>query len=158
MKTGFFCLLFAAFFACSGPESNQTSDDTSYEATNMTPEEAMRDSLFSAMMAVHDEVMPKMDRMYRLRRQATELADSLSAQSDAPVAPDTLRAIAQRVEEAEEAMMNWMRSNDFEFDGMSHEEIMQELKAEKENIIVVKEKMLNSIEEAEAALNQFDEQ
>jgi len=96
--------------------------------------------------------------MYRLRRRASALADSLQNQPDIPVSADSLRALAQGVEAAEEAMMNWMRSNDFQFEGMSHSEIMQKLEEEKENISVVREQMLSSIEEAEAALAQFDEE
>ena len=156
MKPLFFFLPIALLLACGSPASEQETASSSV-TENMSPEEAARDSLFKTMMAIHDEVMPEMGRMYRLRRRAVELADSLQNDPNIPVTVDTLRAIAQRVEEAEEAMMNWMRSNDFEFEGMSHAEIMQELETEKENITVVRERMLKSIDEAEAALDQFDE-
>jgi hypothetical protein len=147
-------LLFFTLIACSSPERNDNSDNSL--ATDMGPEEAAQDSLFKAVMAIHDEVMPEMDRIYRLRRRATHLADSLQNQTAVPLPADSLRAIARRLEEADEAMMNWMRSNDFQFEDMSHEEIMQELEAEREKIIIVKETMLNSIKEAEATLTQFD--
>ncbi len=157
MKNTYLYLPLILLLACGKPESQQenTSSDTTQ---NMTAEAAAQDSLFKVMMAVHDEVMPEMDRMYRLRSRTTELADSLEGHSNVPLPPDSLRAIAQRIEEAEDAMMNWMRSNKFEFEDMSHEEIMQELETEKENITVVKEKMLSSIEEAEAVLNEIDEE
>jgi hypothetical protein len=148
-----FCILFVA---CGTPDTQESATDETSEA--VSPEEAQQDSLFKAMMAIHDDVMPEMDRMYRLRRRASALADSLQNQPDIPVPADSLRALAQGVEAAEEAMMNWMRSNDFQFEGMSHSEIMQKLEEEKENISVVREQMLSSIEEAEAALAQFDEE
>lgn len=150
--TALFCIL---FLACGTPDTQESATNETSEAAS--PEEAQQDSLFKAMMAIHDDVMPEMDRMYRLRRRASTLADSLQNQPDIPISADSLRALAQRVEKAEEAMMNWMRSNDFQFEGMSHSEIMQKLEEEKENISVVREQMLSSIEEAEAALAQFDE-
>lgn len=156
MKNYLVALLCALFVACSSPNTQDTATKETSEA--LSPEEAQQDSLFKAMMTIHDDVMPEMDRMYRLRRRAASLADSLQNQPNLPVPADSLRAISQRVEAAEEAMMNWMRSNDFQFEGMSHPEIMQKLEEEKENISVVREQMLSSIEEAEAALAQFDEE
>lgn len=157
MRTYLAALLFIIVSACNPPASQE--ENTGGEASeNMSPEEIQRDSLYDAMMAVHDDVMPEMDRMYRLRRRATALADSLQNQPDIPIPADTLQVIAQQVEVAEEAMMNWMRSNDFQFEGMSHQEIMQKLEEEKEKITVVREQMLNSIKEAEEALAQFDEE
>lgn len=157
MKNYLAALLCTLLFACG---STGTQETVSNEETNelLSPEEMQQDSLFKAMMVIHDEVMPKMDRMYQLRRRAAMLADSLQNQPDLPVPADTLRALARRVEEAEEAMMNWMRSNDFKFEGMEHQEIMRKLEEEKENISVVREEMLSSIEEAEEALAQFDEE
>jgi len=150
-------LLFVFLYACNPPASQEESA-IGEVSENMSPEEIERDSLYDAMMAVHDDVMPEMDRMYRLRRRATAVADSLQNQPEIPISADTLRAIAQQVELAEEAMMNWMRSNDFQFEDMSHQEIMQKLEEEKEKITVVREQMLNSIKEAEEALAQFDEE
>lgn len=147
-------LLIPIIFACTSPDNDNASDNTQTAETG--PEAAAQDSLFKAVMAIHDEVMPEMDRIYRLRRRLTGLADSLQNQAVVSIPADSLRAMAIRLEEADEAMMNWMRSNDFQFEDMSHEEIMQELETEREKIIIVKEKMLNSIEEAEAALTQFD--
>ncbi len=144
-------------YACN-PSASQ-EDNASREAPeNLSTEEIQRDSLYDAMMAVHDDVMPEMDRMYRLRRRATAIADSLQNEPDIPIPADTLQAIAQQVELAEEAMMNWMRSNDFQFGDMSHEEIMQKLEEEKEKITFVRKQMLSSIQEAEEALAQFDEE
>ncbi len=144
-------------YACN-PSASQ-EDNASREAPeNLSTEEIQRDSLYDAMMAVHDDVMPEMDRMYWLRRRATAIADSLQNEPDIPIPADTLQAIAQQVELAEEAMMNWMRSNDFQFGDMSHEEIMQKLEEEKEKITFVRKQMLSSIQEAEEALAQFDEE
>jgi len=150
-------LISVLLYACN-PSASQ-EDNASREAPeNLSTEEIQRDSLYDAMMAVHDDVMPEMDRMYRLRRRATAIADSLQNEPDIPIPADMLQAIAQQVELAEEAMMNWMRSNDFQFGDMSHEEIMQKLEEEKEKITFVRKQMLSSIQEAEEALAQFDEE
>jgi prefoldin subunit 5 len=108
-------------------------------------------------MAIHDEVMPEMDRIYRLQKELTQVIDSLeTAGGSSSIPVDSLKTLSAELKEADEAMMNWMRSNDFQFEGMEQEEIMQELQSEKENIIVVRDKMMNSIQQAEEVLQEFE--
>ena len=149
-----FLLSFLLLISCGAPSTE--SSDIDMEVM-LSPEEMTQDSLYKAVMVIHDEAMPKMDYMYQLRNQLTEAADSLQDLSNPPVLADSLRAVALKVEVAEEAMMNWMRSNDFKFEQMAHKEIIKELEKEKTAIIVVKEQMLNSIEKAEQVLAKLDE-
>ncbi|MFP4090031.1 MAG: hypothetical protein ACLFUB_08635 [Cyclobacteriaceae bacterium] len=155
MKHFFLLPAFLIFLAaCQEPATDKNSASATEES--LSPEEAQEDSLFKEMMSIHDEVMPKMDNIMRLKRSLRQKIDSLQqTQTQTNIPTDSLQQLVQDLEEADDAMMNWMRSNDFEFEGMSHEEIMEELRTERENIIVVREKMLNSIEQAQQALEQI---
>lgn len=150
MKKIIYLLAATAMFACNSSQQESQSQ--------LNPEESRQDSLFNEVMAIHDEVMPEMGRIFRLQKELKQVMDSLETQEVSPAIPiDSLKNISVDLKEADDAMMNWMRSNDFKFEGMEQAEIIRELESEKENIIVVREKMLNSIADAEAVLQEFEQ-
>ena len=105
------------------------------------------------VMAIHDEVMPKMGKLGRLVGQLKPMADSLGAAS--PQAK-TMRELQR----ANESMMDWMRGFGDRFDS---EEILEGkalspekqlwLNEEEEKVKAVKELINTSIEKAETLLN-----
>jgi hypothetical protein len=154
-NTGIGLLMALLLTACSSPENKH--ENTTASGEPMNPKEARQDSLFREMMAIHDDVMPEMDNIMKLKRALNDKMDSLqNAQGEAAISTDSLKQVVQSLEAADDAMMNWMRSNDFEFEGMSHEEIMQELRTEQQNITVVRDMMLNSIEQARKTLAELN--
>lgn len=104
------------------------------------------------VMAIHDEVMPKMGHLGKLVGQLKPMADSLGMESPQGKAMRDLQ-------EANRAMMDWMRGFGNTFDA---EEIMKgkaltpEKKAlldeEEDKVKVVREKINTSIANAEALL------
>ena len=105
------------------------------------------------VMAVHDEVMPKMGQMAKLSSALKPLADS------SPEGPEA-KAI-EDLKVAHEAMMTWMKEIG---DTFTHEEIMkgaalsdekkEALRIEADKIAEVKRLMLESIANAEALLKE----
>lgn len=153
MKNIVLMLAAVSMFACDSSQQGSQTQQTPEE----TRLEARQDSLFNEVMAIHDEVMPEMERIYRLQKKLNQVIDSLETEGAAvPVPVDSLRELSAELKEADDAMMNWMRSNDFQFEGMESKEIMEELESEKKNIIVVRDKMLNSIQQAEEVLQTFE--
>lgn len=104
-----------------------------------------------AVMAVHDEIMPKMGQIAKLSGQLKPLADAN------PEGPEAEVVLA--LKESHDAMMTWMKEIG---DTFTHEEIMkgaklsaekkEALKLEAEKIAEVKRLMLESIAKAEALL------
>ena len=105
------------------------------------------------VMAVHDEVMPKMGHMVKLSSALKPLADA------SPEGPEA-KAI-EDLKVAHEAMMTWMKEIGNTF---THEEIMkgaalsdekkEALRIEADKIAEVKRLMLESITNAEALLKE----
>ncbi|WP_281541512.1 hypothetical protein [Maribacter aestuarii] len=104
------------------------------------------------VMAIHDEVMPKMGKLGKLVSQLKPMADSLGDES--------AQAKAMRdLQQANESMMDWMKDFGDRFDS---DEILEgkELSAEKqkwldeeeEKVKKVKEEINSSIAQAEALL------
>ena len=106
-----------------------------------------------SVMAVHDEVMPKMGQMAKLSSALIPLADA------SPEGPEA-KAI-EDLKVAHEAMMTWMKEIG---DTFTHEEIMkgaalsdekkEALRIEADKIAEVKRLMLESITNAEALLKK----
>nr|WKN37087.1 hypothetical protein K4G66_32475 [Tunicatimonas sp. TK19036] len=138
--------------ACQSP-SGQENAVTAEPPENQVKTE--QDSLFDEMMAIHDSVMPEMDHIYQLRQKIQTELDSLqasnSSQSDRL---DALEQVYLNLAEADEAMMNWMRSNDFSFEGMNSEEAKALIAREKQAIQQVAEQIQTSIQEAETLLEE----
>ena len=109
-------------------------------------------SQMEEVMAIHDEVMPKMGTIGKLVGELKPKVDSTETGKQYEVAMKDLQA-------ANTAMMDWMKEFGDRFD---HEEILEgkELSAEKqqwldeeeEKVKVVKEKINGSIARAEALL------
>jgi hypothetical protein len=105
------------------------------------------------VMAVHDEVMPKMGRIAKLSSALKPLADA------SPEGPEA-KAI-EDLKVAHEAMMTWMKEIG---DTFTHEEIMkgaalsdekkEALRIEADKIAEVKDLMLKSIANAEDLLKE----
>ena len=101
------------------------------------------DSLYSVVMGIHDEIMPKMQDIFNIK---TALEDKLS---NSDINNDSLVLIIDELEQAEAGMMNWMRS--FRPDKtVGHDSLMQYYRSEKEKIEKVKKEMETSLEKAKS--------
>jgi len=109
-------------------------------------------SQMEEVMAVHDEVMPKMGAIGKL-------VGELKTKVDTTEMGQKYEAAMKDLQEANTAMMDWMQGFG---DRFNHEEILegkeltqekqQWLDEEEEKVKVVKEKINSSIERAEALL------
>lgn len=104
------------------------------------------------VMAVHDEVMPKMGTIGKLVAE-------LKAKVDTTEMGQQYETAMKDLQEANRAMMDWMRDFGDRFDSdeiLNGKELTEEkqqwLDEEEEKVKVVKEKMNSSIKRAEALL------
>ncbi|MBC6426157.1 MAG: hypothetical protein GDA51_06750 [Ekhidna sp.] len=98
--------------------------------------------LKNVVIAIHDEVMPKIGELRRIRRDLMLQADSLKM-SDSTGAAALLIA-ADEIASANEGMMDWMRNYDPEFEG-SDEEVKAYFEDQKIAIQKVKKNMESSL-------------
>lgn len=100
------------------------------------------------VMELHDEVMPKMGDLMKTKKAL--LAKAAEVESDS-VAAD-LKSLAEDIDLANEAMMDWMRNFDPNFEG-SEEEIEAYLLKKKKGIEKVAEMMNTSLAAGQMAAN-----
>tara|TARA_R110001592_G_scaffold45430_2_gene145171 strand:- start:9053 stop:9502 length:450 start_codon:yes stop_codon:yes gene_type:complete len=99
------------------------------------------------VFAIHDEIMPEMGNLMKLKRETKakiHLLDSLGI--DAKV--DELNTIIQRLDEADEAMMEWMRNFKDPTEETSETEALDYLEEELKKIKEVKKKFNSSSKQA----------
>jgi hypothetical protein len=117
------------------------------------------EQLWDELMAVHDDVMPKIGDMRRISKQLEDMQESgenLSAEMQ-----ERINLALQKLSDAEETMMDWMRNlKQLEplRDSMDEQGVMDYLNAEKEKINQVRDAMLGSLEEGLALLNDIQGQ
>ncbi|MEK6479734.1 hypothetical protein WJR50_19480 [Catalinimonas sp. 4WD22] len=73
---------------------------------------ARAQEIYQEAIAVHDEVMPRMDEIMRLKSLLNERIEGLQQKGE-EINTDSLQhmqEIVQKLEEADEAMMQWMRN------------------------------------------------
>ncbi|MCF8243977.1 MAG: hypothetical protein K9J37_01100 [Saprospiraceae bacterium] len=113
------------------------------------PEFEQEESLRNEVFVIHDEVMPKMSDIVRLKGGLMEMKTDTTIDAE-------VKATMSQLEKAEDAMMGWM--NNFTGpeklrESKSHEEIMAYLQNEKLEITKVRDAMNNSIGTAERILS-----
>lgn len=144
-------LFLGVFYACQGGGSKSANNG------KFSPEELEKQQiLWDDLIAVHDEVMPKIGNIHKISRQLRNYADTTAGLS-----PDVTEKIGQTVEmldKADESMFSWM--NDLRQlkplqDTEKHEDILNYLKEEQKTMNKVKRDMLESIEKGSALIKEL---
>ncbi|HMQ01198.1 MAG TPA: hypothetical protein PKC24_15565 [Cyclobacteriaceae bacterium] len=131
-------------FSCG--EKKQSNPEKTLEETQAET----RDQLYQDVMDVHDEVMPRMGEINRLKRELEEKLSGLLAGDQSQNAA-LIEKISQKIKDLEAAgngMMVWMRQFDVLPDSLGHAKVMEGLEAEMVKIKKVKDDMLNAISNA----------
>lgn len=139
------CSVLFLSFSCKQKQEDKATTTESAAQTASSPQ-------MDKVMAIHDEVMPKMSTIGKLVGELKPKVDSTEMGQQYEVAMEDLQ-------DAHKTMMDWMKGFG---DRFNHEEILegkalskekqQWLDEEEEKVKVVKEKINGSIARAEALL------
>lgn len=109
------------------------------------------EKLKTEVMAIHDEVMPEMGNLMNLKSQLKEKSSELDSLDDSGDL-EQLNLLIQNLEEADEAMMDWMRNYKDPSNEMTENQALEYLKEKMKSIQEVKEKINTSKANATEAL------
>lgn len=112
-------------------------------------QKAQLSTLKDSVMAVHDEVMPKMGALMITSKSLLAMADSLSESDSIKVMK--CRLAAENIDKANESMMVWMRNYEPDFKG-DDAAIIEYLNQQKESIGLVKIQMETALAEGKKIL------
>lgn len=145
--------LLAIFSILSCTKSGDHS--TMNHGSDQTQEEGPNQALYNQMMDVHDEVMPRMDEIMKLKRKLQEeIANSPDMVAERK---QELENVISNLDSASNSMMSWMhRIHEFDplADTVDQEKAREYLETEMEEIKKVKELITESIEKAKVEANK----
>lgn len=111
------------------------------------------ETLKQEVIAIHDEVMPKMDELKKLKKQILQKSNGLASDSKGvPGEIEKLNTIASDLESAFEGMFVWMRQFKSTHEEMTEEEIETYLLDQKIKVQKVNEDVKASISVAKKEL------
>ncbi|HEY0742208.1 MAG TPA: hypothetical protein VGD40_12130 [Chryseosolibacter sp.] len=130
---------------------NNKAEDHSHDGHNAHAQDATETSpnekLYNEVMKIHDEVMPKMNDIHKLKVAIREKIEKN------PNLPKTERvkldAMYAKLDSANEGMMVWMREFRPLPDSVGEEKAKAYLENEMKRVQKVRENMLNALEQAQ---------
>ena len=142
MKSLYLNFILILFFAISCGEKKQTESKT--------------DALLDKVMAVHDDVMPSMMDISKLKKEVNAKIEELAAAGDAENAQkiDELKKAFSDLESSQQGMRNWMKEFDRNFEGRVEEEVLDYLNDQMTKIENVSQAMKSAIKNAEEILSK----
>jgi hypothetical protein len=140
-----FLAILAGVWGC-GQKSNDNGEHD-HDHHEQTGDEGNQE-LYDEVMKVHDEVMPKMNDIYKLKEELKkEIAGAPDMVEEKKKAIESMIA---KLDSASESMMVWMRNFNPLPDSLGEEKAREYLEDQKKKVKKVKEDMLKAIEEAKA--------
>jgi hypothetical protein len=103
-------------------------------------------ALYNQVMDIHDEVMPKMEDLYKLKKKMEE--EIAQSPNLAEERRKELDALIARLDSANLLMMDWMHEFNPLPDSADQEDAREYLENEMERVKKVREKMLEAINQA----------
>ncbi|GMQ29208.1 hypothetical protein [Algoriphagus confluentis] len=124
----------------------QSCGNKQVEANNKLREE---------VIAVHDEVMPKMGQLKSLEKTALQMVEELSASPDPDQEKiDALKTLAVDLDQAYEGMFVWMRQYEIEDGEKTPEEVKAYLEDQMVKVTKVNEDIKNVLQKADSLIKQ----
>ncbi len=144
-------LLLATLALLWGCGQKSSSEDHDHDG-GPNAEEGGNQALYDEVMKVHDEVMPKMNDIYKLKEQ---LKDKIANTPDMVAEKkQQIESTISRLDSASEAMMVWMRNFNPLPDSIGEQEASDYLESEMEKIKKVSEDVRKALEDASAVSRQ----
>jgi hypothetical protein len=146
MKSLAKCLFISLFIMVGCGKSGHHEHHDEDEAQSDNPNQA----LYDQVMDIHNEVMPKSDEIYQLKKKINE---KISA-STQPEQKKLLEQIAKELDSADHSMMDWMHKFKPLPDSANQELAREYLENEMERIKKVRELVNGSVQKANEELTK----
>lgn len=105
------------------------------------------------VLAIHDEVMPKMGQLKSLEKKALQRANELAARDTVDsVQVESLKKLAIELDQAYEGMFDWMRQYESDDQGKSPEEVKVYLEEQMISVSEVNRIIKETLSKADSVL------
>lgn len=139
-------LLLGLLLSCGcGQKSREDHDDN--ENTTEIEETGGNQALYDEVMKIHDEVMPKMDDIFKAKE---ELRSKLAETNIVDAKKQEIEASIAKLDSADQIMRDWMHNFNPPPDSLGEEHARAYLETEMEKIKKVREELNEAVEKAKA--------
>lgn len=156
MKKVFSYIFIVAVFgiiALSCGESKKTqSTEVTTEDQELSEEDKAEKVLYDEVMAIHDSIMPLTDNMMTLKRELQAKLDSAKKTDKGTEALQPLEEKIKQLEEADEAMWQWMRNFEAQDKVENHDQVMAYYTLQMAEIKKVRTAMMSAMKNANQQL------
>ncbi len=128
---------------CKEKSNDHDGHDVASDAVESSPNEA----LYNEVMKIHDEVMPKMNDIYKYQQ---ELKEKIKSPDISEQQRKEFTALLNRLDSAGEGMMVWMRQFNPIPDSVGEEKARIYLEGEMEKVKRVREDIVQALEQAKS--------
>ena len=136
----YFCIIVTALLFASCTQSKQ------HEGHDLAGNDSPNQALYDEVMGIHDEIMPKMEDLYKLKKALQTKLDSTKDMAADKKAE--LEKMISSLDSASSSMMDWMHNFNPIPDSVDQEKAREYLENEMLRIKKVKEITLEVIEKA----------
>lgn len=134
-----------SIIALSCGQKSHDHDEHEHGASDAI-EESGNQALYDEVMKLHDEVMPKMDDIFRIKE---ELKNKIANTPDmVEEKKQEIESTISKLDSASEGMMVWMRNFNPLPDSLGEQQAKEYLENEMEKVKKVKEDVLEALENA----------
>ncbi|CAN5458075.1 hypothetical protein BH10BAC4_BH10BAC4_15800 [soil metagenome] len=148
MKNFLIAWSFLLVIACGRSAEKGEHDTDVSDVSGESPNRA----LYDQVMDIHDEVMPKMDELFKFKTIIEEkVANTPGMLEDRK---KELKSMALALDSANNAMMDWMHKFNPPSDSVDQEKTREYLEIEMETIKKVRDLTNETIEKAKAEINK----
>ncbi|WP_111671979.1 hypothetical protein [Algoriphagus litoralis] len=113
----------------------------------------LNDASRTEIIAVHDEVMPKMGQLKSFEKKALQKAEEFEAMDSTNTAKvEEMKALAMELDQAYEAMFVWMRQYETEDGERNPEEVKAYLEEQMVSVTEVNQQMKSALSKADSLL------
>lgn len=131
-------------------QKSQDSDKHNHGAGDVIEEggnqEGGNQALYEEVMKVHDEVMPKMNDVYKVKEELKNQIANTPGMAEEK--KKEIESTISKLDSASESMMVWMRNFNPLPDSLGEEQAREYLENEMEKVKKVKEDLLEALEKA----------
>ena len=138
----FFLLSLLLVWGCGQKSHDQEAHD---HMGDDSVESTGNDALYDQVMKVHDEVMPKMNDIYKLKEELKGKIDNTAGLAEEK--KKEVESAILKLDSASQSMMVWMRGFNPVPDSLGEEKAREYLETEMEKVKNVRGKILEALEE-----------
>ncbi|MFZ4544090.1 MAG: hypothetical protein ACOYOA_08585 [Saprospiraceae bacterium] len=137
----------------SDASCHDTTAHEGHQGEGVAMKSPANQALLDEVMAIHDEIMPKMGRLNELQQKMIDMAKASKDKNQ----KSSYQAMATELGRVSDSMFEWMEKFPENLDSLPEPQMKMILEEQKASISVMKEQMLNTLKKSDDIITNTKE-